>query len=886
MKKFAFMEASSSSSSSDDDEELAVGSSDAIRSHDNTIVIQQGANEEVAVVTVSDSSVDVSVLSPHAVKPVVDAEGATRQSLTSRIATGIFGAVERLMFGTTTDESANNHNPDAQLSGSSVLTGPQGGLPRSHNQFDVNQRTPSSVTTVSRDVVVRAVAIEDPQIAWAKRHARRLHQRTRAHSFHPPTEQHHAIARFSNAIAGHHQFDYDDEDPRTHSHSAIASARGHTGRRAGAGGDPYYLPDDDAFGGFASSRGGTGVLTLPPGSSIAVELVSALEAYQGAPNEYYGSIVQAALAERGPEDPIIGEELRWAARNPYLMQLILGSGALDVNDLEVQIIVQREIESTIRARDRNSVLIHGHRQPVDERKHLPRLDPSVAGYLKMLFLLPTSRINAEQVALMEDSGFEFVKLLHDNPHIMRDIPKPPWWQLTPYEEHRHFDLMASLLGMVLILMDLTSMIAIAIHWWQTRTNFGYWTILLACGGWIATLIVVVVFENTKVDSSFYDERLAEFPSSNGKLVPIIPSLEAILVFNIVRYYIAARREKRAFFVVTHDLHANFAVLFILHSQCHSFPQLLLQNYLFVWGSFNEADYFFFHLLVVTTSISCCSSLLLFIRRIACFRSVNGAGFSVFGAEGTEANFDSRSEFFPKVITFILIYVLEYNVFFLIVAVMNVSTCSTTVLVWIGIIGLIILAVVVILIFSLAKGKSSSTTGKLALGPLVAQIAFAIYGSVFSNNTKASGGTNDQASTCAFYSFTLGANVRVGIAAFSLMLSVWVIWILVTIWRRYGTMDKRIPLGAKLRWLLLSHNKHDAITPPPKVGHHGPEEDNQESPIEGVVPAPLTAGDSIDAVQIENSNRAYSTDPSVPLTPEVSAFQSRSNNIQQQPTIVG
>jgi hypothetical protein len=863
---------SSSSSDDDDDVELRIRSSDEGRS-DGAIVIRAGDEDDGASFAVADAGSTAVTATVEAAKP----------SLTSRLATGIFGAVERLMFGATDELSsaASVQNPSDLLSGGDSLS-----LSRRNaagllsNQKNL-QRTPSSVTTASRDVMVRAVAIEDPQVAWAKRHAHRLHQRT-GQSFHPPTD-HRVIARFSNAIAGHDQYEYDDDDdPRTHSHSAFASARGLTGRR----GDPYSLPDDDGTGGggFNSVRGPGGGWTLPPGGSgsIAVELVSALEAYQGAPNEYYGSIVQAALAQRGPEDPIGGRELRWASGNPYLMQLVLASGALDVDDPDVQAIVQREVEVTIRAKER-SVLSgrDGRRQPIDEKSHRLRLDPSVAGYLKMLFVLPSSRINADQVALLEDSGFEFVKLLHDHPHIMRDVAKPPWWQLKPYEEHRHVDLMASVLGMALILVDLASIIAIAIHWWQSRTNFGYWTILLALGGWVVTLVVVIVFESTKVDSSFYDERLAEFPSSNVKLVPVLPTLEMILVWNIVRYYIAARRDKRAYFVVTHDLHANFAVLFILHSQCHSFPQLLLQNYLFVWGSFNEPDYIFFRILVVTTSISCCTSLLLFLRRIACFRSVNGAGFSVFGAEGSEANFDSRGEFFPKVITFILIYMLEYNVFFVIVAVMNVSSCSTTVLVWIGIIGLIIVAVIVILVFSLAKGKSSSTTGKLALGPLMAQIAFAIYGSVFSNTQSSSDGTEE--ASCAFYSFTLGANVRVGIAAFSLMLLVWVIWIVTTIWRRYGTMDKRIPLGSKVRWLLFSQPKHGAVAQPQKTRHHAPEEDGggDSSDIEGVVPAPI-AGDPIDAVQVD-SNRADSTDRSMTVTPEISIFQPRS---ARQPVLVG
>lgn len=699
-----------------------------------------------------------------------------RVTFAGKLASGIFGAVERLMFGSGTRSQLT------ELDGVEKLpqqTSSQGG-----------RRSPTH-----EPIAVTTVAIEDPQAAWMRRH---MHRLRRPHSQMPPTSFARELttaARFSNAIAAHDR--YDDDDPYDPRHVVQASKVTRQLSRS----HQHQSSEDEPFSGTARAALQSSMWMAPPTSTITVEVASAIDAYQNSANEYYGSIVQAALAQRGPHHPIRGDELRHAAGNPYLMQLVLGSGALDCNDTENQQIVQDEIDFIL------------SNEPTDEQparrggggRKQHRLDPSHAAYLKMLFLLPTSHVSQSQVKLLENSGFEFVKLLHDNPHILRHVAKPPWWQLKPYEEHRTLDLLAAVFCMVLILVDLACLAAIAIHWWQTRTTFGYWTALIALGGYLVTLVVVVVFESSKVDSSFYDERLWEYPSSNVKVVPLLPLLELMLLFQIAKYYIASKKEGKAFFVITHDLHASFTHLFILHSQCHSFPQILIQNYLFTWGSFNEESNTAFRILLVTASISCCSSLLLFLRRIACFRSVNGAGFSVFGSVGSDADFDSRGEFFPKILTFLLFFMLEYNVFFLIVAVTNVGDCSTTVLVWIFIMGGIIVVVVVILVYSLAKGKSSTTTGRLSLAPVLAQAGFAIYGTLFSatqTTTAVSGGAVNTEASCAFYSITLGANVRVGIATFSVMLAVWVFWVGWAVFRRYKTMNRELTFFQKARWLLM------------------------------------------------------------------------------------
>lgn len=645
--------------------------------------------------------------------------------------------VERLLFG-----SADEGPPVAPLrapTSSSV-----------HLNQSAAQPVDANIVNGGHEPFASVVVGDEPHTAWIRRHSGRLSRELRRET---------NTSRFLNAISMQHQQDGEGYATVAH-HSGVADA---TLNNASL---------------------------VDPETETTIDLIGAMNAYKRFPNEFYNSVVQAALAQRGPENPVTGEELAQAAGNEYLVSAILQSGSVSVTDASVAQFIQNEIDDVI-----------SHR----ECEHDYRVTAKAAPYLKHLFEVPSSRITSQQLDALEHSGFEFVKLLHDYPHVLNNIPKGPWWQLRPYQSRIEIDLITSLVGLVLIMIDISCLIAIAFHWLSSdsRQNFGYWTILMYCGGYVVALIVILVFESTKVDSNLYDERIWEYPSSNVKLVPVAPILELMLLHQAFKYYFASRREGRAFFVVLHDLHASLSQLFILHSQCHSFPQILLQSYLFIWGSFVAVDdsYSIFRILLVSASMSVCLSLLLYTRRAAYHNSVNRAGFAVFGSD-PQATFP-RGNFFPKLLTFLLFFMLEYNAFFFVIALLNIKECRTAVLIWVGIMGCILLAVVVVLILSLLSGKSSRFTARLSLFPLLGQIGFAIYASAFQESVPSSGAgasTKTIDTSCAFYSISLGANVQVGIATFAVMLCVWGFWIASAVWRRYRRMDKNLAVPQKLKYL--------------------------------------------------------------------------------------
>lgn len=683
-------------------------------------------------------------------------------SWSSRAAVWMLSTMERVLFGNSSYDAPQSVNTQAaQLS--------------IHREVTPSQHSLSPNTRGPPHEPFSKVIIEEPHGAWMRRHAHRIAREQ-------CREQN--ISRFSQALAQ---------------------------RESSASPEGAGVSNHRTLSGMLECAGGVGSCDNPEWVSLSASMT----AYQRFPNMFYGSLVEAALATRGPDFPVTGEELRCAVGNEFLVTAILASGSIDTQDPEVTRFVQREIDTVICPMHHD-----GNAQNEEEAgKACSRVNPKFAGYLRALLQLPTSRISAAQLKLLERSGFEFLQIIHDHPHILSDLPRSSWWKPSAYNSHGTFDLVAAVVAMLLICMDLGCIAALAINWldYPSRSKFGYWTLLMALGGYVFTFIVVVVFESSKVNSSMYQEQLWEYPSSNVRVVPMVPILEGMILVNIIRYYFAARRgNKQSYFVVTHDLYASFSQLFVLHSQCHSFPQILLQSYLMWWGNFDTGQEGFpaFRLLLVTASMSVILAALMFLRRISFYRSVNALGFAVFGSSA-DARFDSPRNFFPQIITYLLIFMLEYNSFFLITAVTNdITKCHTSVLVWIGIMGGIVLTVIVILVLSIARGKSSSITARLSLAPLLGQVAFAVYASLF-NSTETSDSVSAAESqsitaACAFYSISLGANVRVGIATFVVLIAVWCLWIATTCWKRYLKVKHRsdLTLCEKVKYVVAHIKKQN------------------------------------------------------------------------------
>ena len=499
---------------------------------------------------------------------------------------------------------------------------------------------------------------------------------------------------------------------------------------------------------------------------LMIDLTGAVHCYRRTPNEYYGNIVAAALASRGVENPVTGTELREAGGVPFLVKAILACGCLDLRDPLTELEVQRNIDACI--------------FPEHERFN-GRVNPVHYEFLRCLFAVPTAYVNGTQRALLQRSGFEFVKLLHDFPHVERFIPPPRVlsWENLMEITHR-LDLPIMLVSLSLTLLGVASMAYVLWYWFSAEDNQGFavWTIVTFLGGTIVDLIATAIVLHTKSDSSIYEDLTIEFPTVYAKLFPVVPMYDILLAMNGIRLSCSTSD----CFILRHDVFAAFDVSRWINVLSVSLPQLLLQSYLFFWNGDSSKSIFNGYRMLVGACVSLIFlSFPLYLRMVTSGNSVTSTGFACFGDSSLKMM--ERGQGFPRMLTYTLLYVFEINVFFLIVAVLNVKQCSTNMIVWISIASVIVLSTGVMFIYTLLSSKSMVRAAKWAIPPIACQIAFTIF--VASAPSQVDSGTGE----CKVFFLLSGANVAAGYASWGTLCFILGLWGLKKLWMMYND-DRR------------------------------------------------------------------------------------------------
>ncbi|KEG07540.1 hypothetical protein DQ04_09501010 [Trypanosoma grayi] len=422
---------------------------------------------------------------------------------------------------------------------------------------------------------------------------------------------------------------------------------------------------------------------------IEIDLSSTLRAYRKNPNECFGHLVAAALSSRSAGNPVTVEELNEARLNPYLVRMIVDSQRLDLDNEAVQVEVQRCVDSIIPAES-------------------PCVPLSVYEYLPSLFKLHFIRLDSEQCTVVKESGFEFVKLLCEYPHVLppgrlnsiRLNYVQPMWYLDI------FFMVASILVELLCIVVIALVLA---HWMKygeetIYQSYGYYTAIMYGAGYAAHLIGMIFLMRAKERDTVYGKMFCSFPSPHLHVVPVVPLYNFISFITFMRYYFANRREK--YVAVLHDIMAAQVLSSLCFALCVAMPQFIYQTYLIADKTYVPPEIggdYSYKLLVGATIVTCVLAMLRLLRMLATYDSINSYGFACFGFR-RERKIERYSAF-ARMVYASCLFVFELNAFLLVVGVVNISECGVRILETIGLAGASLLLLLVVFALLLLSQES-------------------------------------------------------------------------------------------------------------------------------------------------------------------------------------
>ncbi|EAN80480.1 uncharacterized protein TEOVI_000661800 [Trypanosoma equiperdum] len=346
--------------------------------------------------------------------------------------------------------------------------------------------------------------------------------------------------------------------------------------------------------------------SLCSSDDVGVDLREVILQYRRTPNDSYMGIIQASL--HAENFRINGDILQAAVGDRHLTKTLLKSGRVDVNDVGVQQIIQEEIDSLM----------------VGDENFGGRINPGNIDYLKVLCNAPSATFTKEQALSCRYAGLEFVKMLYDNPHLLRNLPPPNW--LLGFFLHICFvlDMALTWVGLIAVFLHLACVGWVIYHWRVVgHIECSSWTIVCYVVGYVVSIVAVMTSEEGRIRD--YEDRVWDYPDNTTKVVPCVPVFEVWLVYVTLRYELLKNKAK--YFVIRYDLYNGLTNVLLLHTCLFSIPQLLLQYYLAAFYAYGDS--FIGHtILAITNYTSYGVSTYLFLRNAICNFSCNRFGFAV------------------------------------------------------------------------------------------------------------------------------------------------------------------------------------------------------------------------------------------------------------------
>ncbi|RNE97594.1 hypothetical protein TraAM80_09380 [Trypanosoma rangeli] len=443
---------------------------------------------------------------------------------------------------------------------------------------------------------------------------------------------------------------------------------------------------------------------------IEIDLVSTLRAYRKNPSDCFGHLVLAALSSRSEEHPVTCEELKEARLNPYLVCMIIKSGALDVSDECVHAEIQRCVDTVIPS-------------------EADRVSLSVYEYLLSLLKLDFVRLSSEQYALMKDSGFEFLKLLCENPHVL-----PPGRlnsvRLNYVQSTWCVDVFTMILNMSLELFCVISIVLVIKYRIGTKrgaseSTFGYYTALVYGIGYAAHLIGMIFVMRGKVRHVVYGKMLCPFPSPHLLVVPVIPLYNMVSIFTYVRH--RKGQQNRNCVAILHDIVAAQLLSSLCFSLCVAMPQIIYQSFVLAdIGTLIRYDpQHYSHWLLTVSAISTTwVCILRMFRALATYDSINCFGFACFGFQG--GRIIEPHSAIVRMVHISCLFLFELNISFLVMGAMSVVSCKKESIVTMALAGASLLVLLVLLILLLLSRESVFRLMWALLPLTLLQISIFIY----------------------------------------------------------------------------------------------------------------------------------------------------------------
>ncbi|ESL06946.1 hypothetical protein TRSC58_05372 [Trypanosoma rangeli SC58] len=443
---------------------------------------------------------------------------------------------------------------------------------------------------------------------------------------------------------------------------------------------------------------------------IEIDLVSTLRAYRKNPSDCFGHLVLAALSSRSEEHPVTCEELKEARLNPYLVCMIIKSGALDVADECVHAEIQRCVDTVIPS-------------------EADRVSVSVYEYLPSLLKLDFVRLSSKQYALMKDGGFEFLKLLCEYPHVL-----PPGRlnsvRLNYVQSTWCVDVFTMIINMGLELLCMISIVLVIKYWIGTKRGasegtFGYYTALVYGIGYAAHLIGMIFVMRGKARHVVYGKMLYAFPSPHLLVVPVVPLYNMVSIFTYVRY--RKGQQNRNYVAILHDIVAAQVLSSLCFSLCVAMPQIIYQSFVLVDIDTSiryDSQHYSLWLLTVSAISTTWVCILRMFRALATYDSINCFGFACFGFQSNRII--ERHSAIVRMVHIFCLFLFELNVSFLVMGAVSVVRCKKEAIVTMALAGTSLLVLLVLLILLLLSRESVFRLMWALLPLTLLQIAIFIY----------------------------------------------------------------------------------------------------------------------------------------------------------------
>lgn len=323
-------------------------------------------------------------------------------------------------------------------------------------------------------------------------------------------------------------------------------------------------------------------------SAVDEDLIETILQYQRSPHQFYLDIIQAKLKCDGVD--VDGTLLSRAVGYPPIFQALLEYGKVDRMDSSVGELVQDEIDRILSGNPYDGDLIPS----------------SELSYLRALCRIESSKVSKLQMVLLRYSGFSFIELLMDFPHLeensneeFKNSRKIRWCRYG-FFIYRFFNRISCISTLLLN----PAILATCIYWIVVGHEYNaYWTILSYFVGFMAGLITTIRSEQQKLQQYDRTANHIYYPDYYYAMFPIINIYKLVLWIRIIRY--DRLPDKAHYVIIRHDLFRAHSIQQIAESIYSAVPQLILQTFLFsdLEAPYGKAGNACYGILLIIASLS-------------------------------------------------------------------------------------------------------------------------------------------------------------------------------------------------------------------------------------------------------------------------------------------